>query len=1237
MSFKNNQSQKPYYDDYNPEKNYMQILAVPGTAAQARDFTQSQSITLNLLSRLGNSVYKEGALVEGGGISILDTDDTSKGNKLVRIAKGQIVLDGIVRIFEESKVYISGTGKETICAKVETSIITEQEDASLRDPAIGYNEGEPGSHRLKQVVVFSANAEEGSGSTIIYTLVDGTYQNKQEQEDYKVINETLARRTYDESGNFRVRGLQMIERDDEKDCISVLEGKAYINGFEVEKPVSTKIKLAPSLESSVISMEPHPFKGVTDVVTGSKAKYHFNYSPLKENTTSESNIQIYAKVEKLRVPVTYNASGNGTPDKILDESTGKYYTSISMITGVYKNKSASDLTMWDGPVLNNDAVDWTNAAQKPQNGATYYVSFKYQKLLELNKDYVIKSSPDRLDYWIEITGTGSTPMLSTIGNDNIMYFSYKPYLCRRDMVLLDQHGEYSVLSSPSANYGELITPYNGDKTKIELGYVDVLPNSTGLEITNYKVVRLTQPEIFLLKEQIEDMQYNQALKDLDDEAEAGESATGLRGIYTDGFIGTTKCDLEYFRDTVGIKSVTTGRIFSNGNESNVGFNASIDYDKGELIMPLDNLSSYDLTIKANESFYSQIGRILMAPYNEEIVMSQKLASSHMLVNPYAAYTPMSVLKVTPPVDNWIDTKKVKVNDTINKTVNTTSASTVYKTISKTLVLNGRFSTYYTSNSSSSASSFDTSSKSTTTTTSTKVTDSLIEYMRVKRVRIEGNSFASNCNVVVLFDGKFMKLQAEGMTEVVTGSDPMVFDANTKKAYIDANATALKADASGHFEGSFMIPENTPCGTILVQALGGDDGGIISEGTAEYTAKGILRTETTTKTTTITTTNVKNVVTNVTTTNTRVVDPLAQSFKFSNDTILTKVNLYFRYKSGSSDNSRPMTVQVRNMVNGYPGDKCYSEVVVPASKVNISEDASAVTTISFEQPVYCKAFEEYCIVVLSDSNRYALWIAELKEKNITNGADITEQPYIAGNLFSSSNASTWSAHQTSDMKIDLIAANFNRGNGYIVFNKVSTGEATRFLLSAEFEDQANAGIAWYFKPDVVLDDGSIVTREWMPVDTFSEYKLDYRINAIQFKVDLFTKNNMSAMIAADCTNFVKYLDSTKGTYVSRNIYISDEYYKVKIIMEVHEPKRSYSTILPYFSYDLGGSWVKMLPENFKGSTRISEDWVEMIYEVEIPKSESVNPKNYRVRVDMQSTSRYFTPKLRRLRSILTRTV
>jgi hypothetical protein len=60
----------PYYDDYADSNNYHRVLFRPSYAVQARELTQAQTILQNQIERFGNNIFKEGAMVIPGQISV---------------------------------------------------------------------------------------------------------------------------------------------------------------------------------------------------------------------------------------------------------------------------------------------------------------------------------------------------------------------------------------------------------------------------------------------------------------------------------------------------------------------------------------------------------------------------------------------------------------------------------------------------------------------------------------------------------------------------------------------------------------------------------------------------------------------------------------------------------------------------------------------------------------------------------------------------------------------------------------------------------------------------------------------------------------------------------------------------------------------------------------------------------------------------------------------------------------
>lgn len=165
------------------------------------------------------------------------------------------------------------------------------------------------------------------------------------------------------------------------------------------------------------------------------------------------------------------------------------------------------------------------------------------------------------------------------------------------------------------------------------------------------------------------------------------------------------------------------------------------------------------------------------------------------------------------------------------------------------------------------------------------------------------------------------------------------------------------------------------------------------------------------------------------------DPLAQSFlvQQKGGAFITSIDVFFATK----DTNLPVTLQIREMVNGFPGKNILPFSVVTKRAVDINISANFVTmsdntqkpsydtpsTFTFDSPVYVQDNTEYCFVLQSDSNNYNVWISYIGDTIPGSGRTISDQPY-AGVMFKSQNASTWTPDDSADIKFTINRAVFN---------------------------------------------------------------------------------------------------------------------------------------------------------------------------------------------------------------------
>lgn len=267
--------------------------------------------------------------------------------------------------------------------------------------------------------------------------------------------------------------------------------------------------------------------------------------------------------------------------------------------------------------------------------------------------------------------------------------------------------------------------------------------------------------------------------------------------------------------------------------------------------------------------------------------------------------------------------------------------------------------------------------------------------------------------------------------------------------VKSQGDSIITNSAGDAQFIFNIPNSNKqrfrCGTreLKLVDVNDADGDFTSRGRANYIASGALETRQRTVHAVRNAQVVEEQVRDnrvIVQTNERVVsdtgwyDPLAQTFLIDSDggAFLSKVDIYF----ASKDPSIPVTFEIREVVNGYPGKLVlpFSRVTLKPEEVNVSSNNVVLdnenvasydtpTTVEFPSPVYVQNNTEYCFVLASDSNNYRVWISQIGDNVPGTARTISEQPYL-GSLFKSQNASTWTADQTQDIKFTIYKCEFD---------------------------------------------------------------------------------------------------------------------------------------------------------------------------------------------------------------------
>jgi len=1105
-------NKQPYYDDYDALKSYRQILAVPGRVEQAREFTQIQTMFLDFLKRLGDTVLKNGSVVEGCGLTIQGTD--------AKIGRGKLYYDGIVYNVAEQTVKISGIGKEVISARVNEKIITEVEDPTLRDPAQGFdNYNQAGSHRLQTTIEFVVNDET---ATPVYVLEDGGLILQEEKPQLDIVSDLLARRTNDESGNYRVSGLNLyVEPYDANNVrVTVEAGKAYVLGYEVIKPNPAKLIVPKALDTRSVLNEPKVYR------TGTQT-YKLNNAPVKQIN------QVVAQVQVTETITRGSVTG------------GVDYLPKSPVISIIEVKQGSTVYIQGTDYqLTNDGVDWALNGLEPSIGSSYTVTYRYNKVMTKTTDYVLTQTGS--DFYVDFTPPGDNPVA-----DTTFTVDYDFYLARKDLFSLSRDGSIVVTKGQSDIPRMITSPSISNPDILHLGTVYLPPNSQDAVANSYAVTRLSMEDLQNVVRRVEDMEYNNALDDLDKEAMAGEAPTNLKGIFSDGFIGFSKSDLGH-------------PLYS----------AALSLETGEVVLPPSAIKSRALQPNTGASSAKIWGRLVTTPVTERVAIEQTFATGTMLVNPYNVFNKMALINLTPAVDNWVDVESITIEKTETKTFRVHRWwrhggdlwNETEKYLFENLVVDAGNEGWGGWNS-------NVTGTITTVGTSKTLLDEAIMYMRQRDVVVEASNLLPNSdNLECFFDGVRVPI-----TGVMGTSDGQT-------------AGTIKSDSSGVARGKFTIPAGIRCGTREVILKNVNNTAVSS-----YTANGRHRV-------------VQDTVlrTRVTVT---AYDPLAQSFMFDRDQVVSSVGLYF----GSKDATKNVTVQIRNMINGYPGQVIYAEKTLIPNQVAVSTKGTAETKVSFADPVVCRAGEQYAVVVVTDSDVYTMFVAELGKKDLNSGGVVTRQPYLAGTLFSSANALTWTAHQTQDMKFRVYTCEFAK-QGVLEFNEITDLDADRILLMADYLTLQNTGCTWEFKLN-----GS----NWQPISNFEDKDVSAVANRLTLRATFTADSNMSPLLASDTFNLIGFLTATSGTYVSRQVDVDRGYTTVRQVIECHIP--SGCSVVPKFTTD-GTNWIT---GTVTSTQPVDSEYTRYTYEYTLTGSAT----KFRARVDLQAPNQLARPRARKLMNIM----
>ena len=658
--------------------------------------------------------------------------------------------------------------------------------------------------------------------------------------------------------------------------------------------------------------------------------------------------------------------------------------------------------------------------------------------------------------------------LNLIAPNKTLEVEYDYYLARQDRFIIDETGNFTLIQgepsedpkAPSAPKLGMtlatffIPPYPSLPSAIanRAGKPDY-----GVKISTETHRRYTMDDIGKIEKRLNNIEYYTVLNALE------KSATDLVVTDADG--------LNRFKNGILVDNFDTLQI---ANLKDTNFAAAVDPGESEL-MPRFRKYNIDLKIVPGSSTnVTDFGEGITLSKTDKLVINQPYATSFRnCVSDFWKFS--GVTNLFPEYDGAPEV--VTAPDAIISIDNTAMIQELVETIGEFVPLSSVSAEVMKQRSKKSSSSSTvgrtTSTITTTTTdTTTKFTESGISVSAGKESQQKVGDFVTDFNFQPFLRENVVRILSKGLRPNTRFY--FFFDGvDVNNAVVPANAGtttktrdlvragkfgttyAIYSDSNGTLRAMFRVPADTfYVGDRTLMITDVDDLDSIEASTSTTTAiyrgynfsvektplKVTTRETSISKTSTSWKKNTQQVSSETTSVTTprrslwsRIFDPIAQTFpietEMSSDIAIfaTKINVYFKQKSATLG----ITIQLRDTINGYPGPNIipFASIHLESSQVNVSDDGSLATTVTFDAPVALKTGTEYCVVTIPDQSNpdYLIWISKTGLEDVATGKSVNSDTN-GGTLFTSTNNTAWTPYQDENVKFQLYKAAFTSASG-----------------------------------------------------------------------------------------------------------------------------------------------------------------------------------------------------------------
>lgn len=210
-----------------------------------------------------------------GQVTVLSANSSGKGSRFL-IDAGVFFAKEHFISFEQQSVILNRYSTNPTCRVgfyVTEDIIDYTDDISLLDPALeASNYAAPGADRLRltpTLMTLDIADDTGPPNFVeLFTIDNGVITELHERPEYNILRDELAKRTFDESGDYYVKGLNVRIRENldtgtnggysntgnsQLLSVGVEPGIGYVKGYEVNKLVTDYITIEKSLNYENVS------------------------------------------------------------------------------------------------------------------------------------------------------------------------------------------------------------------------------------------------------------------------------------------------------------------------------------------------------------------------------------------------------------------------------------------------------------------------------------------------------------------------------------------------------------------------------------------------------------------------------------------------------------------------------------------------------------------------------------------------------------------------------------------------------------------------------------------------------------------------------------------------------------------------------------------------------------------------------------------------------------------------